>query len=191
MARITILILALGLTSVGCEKRTETPLTTAESPAEPAQAPPRTGLLEAGDEAPKIEALAHNGQRMSLSDLRGKPVVVYFYPKDDTPGCTVQAQGFRDEWKRLTAAGAVVLGVSTDDNVSHRAFASKYELPFLLLPDSDQKIAKAFGVPIVNGHAKRVTFVIDKQGRVAKVFPEVTPKGHAEEVIAAVGALES
>ena len=189
MGRMTALALAFALTPLACEKRAETGSTAA--PAESTAAPARAGLLEAGDEAPKVEAVAHNGQRMSLADLRGKPVVVYFYPKDDTPGCTVEAQGFRDEWKRLSSAGAVVLGVSTDDNVSHRAFASKYELPFLLLPDSDQTIAKAFGVPIVNGHAKRVTFVIDKQGRIAKVFPAVTPKGHADEVIVAVSALDS
>jgi peroxiredoxin Q/BCP len=154
-------------------------------------ATPAQGLLESGDEAPRIETVAHDGSAVKLADYRGKPVVVYFYPKDDTPGCTVEAQGFRDEWKGLTERGVVVLGVSTDDNASHKAFAEKYELPFKLLPDTDRKIATAFGVPVVNGHAKRVTFVIDKQGKIARVFPEVTPKGHADEVLAAVAALES
>jgi peroxiredoxin Q/BCP len=147
-------------------------------------------LLERGDEAPRVEATAHTGQAVKLSDFKGKPVVVYFYPKDDTPGCTVEAQGFRDDHAELTKAGIVVIGVSTDDTASHRAFASKYELPFLLLPDTDQKISKAFGVPITNGHSKRVTFVIDKNGKIAKVFPEVTPAGHAQEVLTAVKSLD-
>jgi peroxiredoxin Q/BCP len=157
----------------------------------PAQTPARSGLLQEGDPAPNVEAIAHNGQQIQLAAQKGKPVVVYFYPKDDTPGCTVEAQQLRDSWAELRKAGALVLGVSSDDNVSHRAFASKHELPFLLLPDPDGKIAGAFGVPLNNGRAKRVTFLIDREGKVAKVFPEVTPDGHAKEILDAIAALES
>jgi thioredoxin-dependent peroxiredoxin len=194
MRRNTLVIVAaLGVLGA-CNKTEQRAGDPAPAPSEtptPTATAEKKGLLERGDEAPTVEAVAHDGSQVKLADYRGKPVVVYFYPKDDTPGCTVQAQGFRDEWTDLAKSGAVVLGVSTDDNESHKAFAAKYELPFLLLPDTDQKIATAFGVPIVNGHAKRVTFVIDKQGKVARVFPEVTPKGHADEVLAAVAALES
>ncbi len=147
-------------------------------------------LLQAGDAAPEIAATAHTGQPVKFADFKGKPIVVYFYPKDDTPGCTVEAQGFRDDYADIAKTGAVVLGVSTDDNESHRAFATKYELPFLLLPDTDQQITKAFGVPVSEkGYAKRVTFVIDRQGKIAKVFPEVKPDGHAKEVLDAISEL--
>jgi thioredoxin-dependent peroxiredoxin len=160
---------------------------TSDGSAPPAVAP--AGLLAVGSREPEIEAVAHNGQKVKLGDYLGKPVVVYFYPKDDTPGCTVEAQGLRDQWSALQKTGAVVIGVSTDDADSHRAFAQKYELPFLLVPDPDQKILKAFGVPSTLGHAKRVTFLIDKAGKIAKVFPDVNPKGHAEEVLKAIEAL--
>jgi peroxiredoxin Q/BCP len=150
---------------------------------------PADGLLAVGAAAPDIEATAQDGENVKLADLEGKPVVVYFYPKDDTPGCTAEAQGIRDQWESLKQTGAVVIGVSTDDADSHKAFAQKHSLPFLLLPDPKGDIAKAFGVPLTLGHAKRVTFVIDKQGKIAKVFPSVAPKGHAEELLAALRAL--
>jgi peroxiredoxin Q/BCP len=146
-------------------------------------------LLAVGDDAPDLQAVAQTGQAVNLKELRGKPVVVYFYPRDDTPGCTVEAQGLRDEWSALQATGAVVIGVSTDANESHKAFAEKHQLPFLLLPDPDGKIAAQFGVPVTLGFAKRVTFVIDAQGKIAKVFPSVQPKGHAQEVLAALKSL--
>jgi thioredoxin-dependent peroxiredoxin len=152
---------------------------------------PEGGLVKEGSVAPAIDAIAHSGERVSLAALKGKPVVIYFYPKDDTPGCTKEACEIRDAWNRFRAAGAVVLGVSTDDPKSHVAFADKYHLPFLLLPDSDERIAKAYGVPIRLGTAKRVTFVIDRQGNVAKVFPDVNPKGHAEEILAAIEKLKT
>jgi len=141
-------------------------------------------LLAVGAPAPDLKVVAHNGTPVKISDFRGKPVVVYFYPKDDTPGCTIEAQEIRDLWKDLGEAGAVILGVSTQDNESHRAFASKYGLPFLLLPDTDHSIARAFGVPVnERGFAKRVTFVIDRAGKIAKVYPEVDPGGHAAELL--------
>jgi peroxiredoxin Q/BCP len=153
--------------------------------------PARQGLLEPGQPAPDIAATAHTGEAVKLSGFRGRPVVVYFYPKDDTPGCTVEAQELRDESAELQKHQVVVLGVSSDDNESHRAFASKYQLPFLLLPDPDHSIAAAFGVPVSSGRAKRVTFVIGKDGKVARVFPDVTPKGHAAEILQVVSSLQS
>jgi thioredoxin-dependent peroxiredoxin len=146
-------------------------------------------LLATGAPAPDLRATAHTGEAVDLAAFRGRPVVVYFYPKDDTPGCTVEAQEIRDLWSELQTTSAIVLGVSTDDAPSHQQFAEKHALPFLLLPDTDQRIANAFGVPLKNGRARRVTFVIDRQGKVAKVFPEVKPEGHARELLEAIRAL--
>lgn len=120
---------------------------------------------------------------MKLSELRGKVVILYFYPKDGTPGCTKEAMGFRDEYQDLDAAGAVVLGVSSQDNESHREFAERYSLPFLLLPDEDLSIAERYGVGSIFGFSKRVTFMIDRQGRVARVYDRVSPPGHAAEIV--------
>jgi peroxiredoxin Q/BCP len=179
------------LACVACNKKA-TPSAERTSPASSVAATGAAGeLLAVGATAPDIEATAHNGQKVKLSEFRGKPVVVYFYPKDDTPGCTAEAEGIRDEWEGLGQTNTVVLGVSSDDNDSHKAFAEKYKLPFMLLPDPDGKIAQAFGVPMRSGHAKRVTFVIDKSGKVAKVFPDVEPKGHAAELISTVRGLSS
>lgn len=147
---------------------------------------PRSGLLAVGDAAPSVRVSAHNGEVVDLATLRGKPVVVYFYPKDDTPGCTVEAQEIRDVWSELQSTGAVVIGVSSDDSASHQAFAEKHALPFLLLPDSDHAIAHKFGVPVTNGKAKRISFLIGKDGKIAKVFPEVKPQGHGRELVEAV-----
>jgi peroxiredoxin Q/BCP len=147
------------------------------------------GLAAQGSAAPAIDTTAHNGEHVSLAALRGKSVVVYFYPKDDTPGCTKEACELRDSWDKIKAAGAVVLGVSTQDTASHVAFADKYKLPFLLLPDPDGTITKAYGVPMHNGLAKRVTFVIDPQGKIAKVFPDVNPSGHAAEILGVLSTL--
>ncbi len=195
MQRASVAFCITLVAALGCEKKAAVsdtaPPTSASVTTPVVTAPPaREGLLGVGAAAPQIEAVAHNGQSVRLADYLGSVVVVYFYPKDDTPGCTVEAQGIRDEWSGFKSAGAVVLGVSTDDNVSHRAFAAKHELPFLLLPDGDHKIAGAFGVPVSNGYAKRVTFVIDKQGKVAKVFPQVTPSAHSKELLAAIDELK-
>jgi peroxiredoxin Q/BCP len=146
-------------------------------------------LLDVGAPAPNVEATAHNGEKVKLSDLKGKPVVVYFYPKDNTPGCTVEAQEIRDLWKEIKGTQAVVIGVSTDDEASHQAFAQQYDLPFLLVPDERGQIAAKFGVPLVNGKARRVTFVIGKDGAIARVFPEVKPQGHGHEILEAVKAI--
>jgi peroxiredoxin Q/BCP len=161
----------------------------AAPPAAASVAP--SGLLAEGAPAPAVEATAHDGAHVSLAALKGKPVVVYFYPKDDTPGCTKEACELRDQYTKIKETGAVVLGVSTDDNASHSAFATKHNLPFQLLPDKDAAIAKAFGVSLRLGMAKRVTFVIDRGGKIAKVFPDVNPSGHAAEILAVLAAMKS
>ena len=135
-----------------------------------------------------MSAPAQDGKLVHLRALKGKPIVVYFYPKDDTTGCTIEAKGIRDQYAELSRL-AVVLGVSEDSLDSHKAFATKYELPFQLLDDTNHELAAAFGVPLSSGHAKRVTFVIDASGKVAKVFPNVNPDGHAAELIEALKAL--
>jgi thioredoxin-dependent peroxiredoxin len=145
-------------------------------------------LLAVGADLPDVAAPAQDGKVVRLRDLKGKPVIVYFYPKDDTPGCTIEAKGIRDEYAELKSR-AVVLGVSEDSADSHQAFASKYDLPFPLLDDTSHALATAFGVPLSSGHAKRVTFVIDAAGKVSKVFPNVNPDGHAAELLAALKGL--
>ncbi len=135
-----------------------------------------------------MSAAAQDGKIVKLRELKGKPVIVYFYPKDDTPGCTVEAKGIRDQYAKLNQS-AVVLGVSTDTSESHKAFADKYNLPFELLDDSSHALATAFGVPMTMGHAKRVTFVIDAAGKVRRVFPDVNPDGHATELLEALKSL--
>jgi peroxiredoxin Q/BCP len=150
-----------------------------------------TDWIEPGQKAPAFTLTADDGSKVRLADHAGSPVVLYFYPKDDTPGCTKEAGEIRDLHEKIQQTGAVVLGVSTDDNASHTAFASKYNLPFLLLPDKDGAIAKAFGVPLRMGTAKRVTFVIDRAGKISKVFPEVNPSGHGAEILAVLSSLKS
>src|SRR5437763_13360264 len=132
-------------------------------------------VVEEGQPAPDFELTSDSGERVSLAALRGKPVVLYFYPKDDTPGCTKEACEFRDAYEKFREAGAVVLGVSTQNNASHADFASKYHLPFQLIPDDDNAITRAYGVPLRLGLARRVTFLVDRQGKIAKVFPDVNP----------------
>lgn len=116
-------------------------------------------------------------------------MVLYFYLRDATPGCTAEACAFRDAWDRLQARGAIVLGVSTDDIESHRAFAEEHALPFALLADTDEAIARAYGVPVRLGYAKRMTFLIDAQGILRRVFEDVDPAVHVDEVLAALAEL--
>jgi thioredoxin-dependent peroxiredoxin len=180
MTRVSLVVLAVlaGLGSSCAKNDAKKP----DAPSEEATVAP----LAVGAPAPTLTVKSHDGHVLELAKL-GKPAVVYFYPKDDTPGCTVEAQEIRDLWKEIQGTGAVVVGVSTDGEASHRAFAEKYELPFFLVPDEDHTVAKAFGVAIKNGKAARVSFVLDASGRVAKVFPKVTPKGHGAELLAALG----
>lgn len=142
--------------------------------------------LVVGSPAPDVTFPVHLGDPVRLASLRGKPVIVYFYPKDDTPGCTVEAQEIRDLYEDLKRTGVVVIGVSTDGRDSHRAFAEKHALPFLLASDESGELAKAFGVALKNGRSARVSFVIGADGKVKRVFPQVTPKGHAAELLAAL-----
>jgi thioredoxin-dependent peroxiredoxin len=138
--------------------------------------------LKEGDSAPAFEAKTDEGKTVKLSDFKGKNVVLYFYPKDDTPGCTKQACSFRDNMSAFGKKNAVVLGVSLDDAASHTAFKKKYGLPFTLLADAGGEIAKAYGV-LDGAYADRWTFVIDPAGKIKKVFPDVKVDGHSAEVL--------
>jgi len=147
--------------------------------------------MDVKEKAPEFTLLDENGKSVSLTDYRGKNVVVYFYPKADTPGCTIEACGFRDAYSKIQKAGAVVVGISPDQPAALKKFQEKYDLPFTLLSDPDKKVAAAFDVvKEKNMYGKKVmgiertTFLIDPQGRVAHVFPKVKADGHAEEVLA-------
>jgi peroxiredoxin Q/BCP len=149
--------------------------------------------LKEGDPAPEFTAVAHTGEQMSLAQFRGQPVVLYFYPKDHTPGCTREACGFRDQFEQLKQKGAVVLGVSTDPVSSHEKFARKHNLPFPLLADPDKAIVKAYGVwgrKTMMGRSymgtHRVTFLIGPDGRIKKIWTNVNPDTHPQEVLAAL-----
>ncbi len=148
----------------------------------------RTGGPQVGDAAPDISAPASDGSVVSLRKLAGHPVVLFFYPKDGTSGCTAEACSLRDHYQDIQAAGATVLGVSTQDAGSHQKFAADNKLPFPLLTD-DGSLAKAFGVGHLGPFDQRVTFLLDKQGRVARVWDEVDTKNHGSEVLSAVRAL--
>ena len=139
-------------------------------------------LLAPGSDAPALQATAHDGTQLALDSL-GKPAVVYFYPADDTPGCTAEACAFRDIWSEYEQAGVMVIGVSTQDAESHAEFAEKYELPFPLVADTDASWAEAFGVDVRVGYASRVSFLLDREGKIAKVYPGVDPGVHAREVL--------
>jgi peroxiredoxin Q/BCP len=145
-----------------------------------------------GSMAPNFAAKDANGETVRLKDLRGQKVVLYFYPKDDTPGCTKEACSFRDAFADLKKRDIKVLGVSKDSEASHKKFAAKYKLPFTLLADPDHSIADAYGVygeKKFMGRTylgvKRVTFLIDEKGKVKKVFEKVKPEEHAREVLEA------
>jgi peroxiredoxin Q/BCP len=150
-------------------------------------------MLKPGSNAPEFSLPADDGKTVALKDLRGSPVVLYFYPKDDTPGCTKEACQFRDSWKDVEQAGAVVLGVSPDSVTSHEKFKQKYNLPFPLLADVDHQVATAYGAWGEKSRygrtyqgILRTTFLINREGRVARVFENVKPEGHAAEVLAAL-----
>ncbi|MDH5670966.1 MAG: peroxiredoxin [Myxococcales bacterium] len=148
------------------------------------------GLLSVGAAAPEVVAETADGKALKLSQLKGQPVAVYFYPKDETPGCTKQACAFRDAWEQLQSAGVHVIGVSRDDAESHRAFRAHHKLPFPLAADTDGALQAAFGVPSrAKGIASRVTFLVGPDGKIAKVWPKVDPAVDAENVIAAAKGL--
>jgi thioredoxin-dependent peroxiredoxin len=150
-------------------------------------------LVEEGSPAPNFTLTSDSGEQVSLESFRGQPVVLYFYPKDDTPGCTREASGFRDAYSEFEKRGAVVLGVSPDDEASHVRFKEKYELPFTLLADPEHAVAEQYGVWAEKNYAgkkywgvNRSTFVIDANGNVSKVMHNVKPDGHSDQVLAAL-----
>jgi peroxiredoxin Q/BCP len=144
-------------------------------------------MLKKGDMAPDFTATTTNGNTISLHDYQGiNNVVLYFYPEDDTSGCTAEACEFRDVKGQLAEVRTVILGVSTDGQESHQAFSEKHGLNFPLLVDSDGAICAAYGVPIDNARARRVTFLIDNDGEIRQVWTDFTPVGHAAQVVAAV-----
>lgn len=151
-------------------------------------------MLTTGTPAPDFTAQDQHGNAFTLSSLRGHEVILYFYPKDDTPGCTKEACNLRDNHDRLLAMGYKVVGVSTDDVASHKKFAQKYELPFPLVADVEQKIVNAYGVWVEkNMYGKkymgtaRVTYVIDAQGVIQQVFDKVKVEEHTEQIVEAAG----
>jgi thioredoxin-dependent peroxiredoxin len=150
-------------------------------------------VVEEGKPAPDFELVSDEGENVRLSDLKGKPVVLYFYPKDDTPGCTTQACAIRDDYDAFQQRGAVVLGVSPDSETSHVKFKQKYGLPFTLLADPEHEVAEAYEVWKEKSYGgrnymgvERSTFLIDSDGKVAKVMRRVKPDTHAELVLAAL-----
>jgi thioredoxin-dependent peroxiredoxin len=152
-------------------------------------------VVEEGLEAPDFELKSDAGELVRLSQFRGKPVVLYFYPRDDTPGCTAQACGIRDNYDDFEQRGAVVLGVSPDEESSHVKFKEKYGLPFTLLADPEHEVAEQYGVWREKTFAgkkymgvERSTFVIDPDGRIAKVMRRVKPDTHVERVLAELPA---
>ncbi len=152
--------------------------------------------LEVGKKAPSFKLKNQDGKTISLSDLKGKPVVLYFYPKDDTPGCTKEACNFRDEFPKFGKMKAEIIGVSTDSVESHKKFANKYKLPFNLLSDESKDVVEKYGVwKEKNMYGKkymgieRTTFIIDPSGKIKKIFPKVKVDNHNQEVMEALKEL--
>lgn len=145
-------------------------------------------MLKIGDIAPDIGIEDHHGKITRMSDFRGKIVVLYFYPRDNTPGCTTEACNFRDELGEIQKLGAEVIGVSTDSSKSHQGFMAKYNLNFTLLADKSKELSKAYGALNFTGTAARITYIIGKDGRVTHIFPKVSPTTHIREIIAALKA---
>lgn len=152
-------------------------------------------LLEVGAKAPSFETIDQDGNAVKLDDFKGKKLVLYFYPKDDTPGCTKEACAFRDNLPKFDKLNVEVLGVSVDNQKKHKKFADKYELPFKLLVDEEKIIVQAYkvwGLKKMMGReymgTNRVTYIIDENGKIMKVYPKVKPEKHAEEILQDVNA---
>jgi peroxiredoxin Q/BCP len=150
-------------------------------------------LLKKGDIAPSFEATGYNGEKISLAGFKGKKVILYFYPKDDTPGCTAEACNLRDNYSALLEKGFVIVGVSADPGSSHKKFIEKYELPFPLIADEDKKVIKAYGVwgeKSMYGKTYegilRTTFMISEEGKIEHVFEKVDTKNHTNQIIEAL-----
>lgn len=147
-------------------------------------------MLKEGDQAPDFKGAASNGATVALKDFKGKKVVLYFYPKDDTPGCTVEACGFRDSFKKIQKTGAVILGVSPDSLKSHGKFIDKYKLPFLLLADEQKEICQNYGVWVKKSMygreymgVQRTTFILSEAGKIEKIYSKVDTKVHDQEIL--------
>ena len=159
-------------------------------------------ILQVGDTAPEFSTTAvggnyGSGARIKLSELKGSPVILYFYPKDDTPGCTTQACGIRDSWETIKERGVHLFGVSTDGGKSHEKFIAKFDLPFPLLADTDKEIVTAYGVWVEKSMygkkymgTERTTFLVDPKGKIAAIFPKVKPAEHAELLLKALKDLQ-
>jgi peroxiredoxin Q/BCP len=164
-------------------------------PLSPTRADYAPDVVSEGEPAPDFSATTDTGERVSLSDFRGKPVVLYFYPRDDTPGCTAQACGIRDAYAEFESAGAVVLGVSPDSAAEHVKFKEKYDLPFTLLADPEHEVAERYGT-WGEKHYKgktywgvsRTTFLVAPDGTVARIMHDVKPDTHAHDVLAALAS---
>ncbi len=156
----------------GCAKEQSTAQTSSGADA----------ALAVGKPAPEFSVTAHDGQKLALSELRGKSVVVYFYPKDETPGCTKEACAFRDAFDALSKQGVVLIGVSADTDASHRAFAENHKLPFHLVSDEKGDLAKKFGVGTTLGFTQRQSFVIGADGNIKKIYRTVDVTVHAQQI---------
>jgi thioredoxin-dependent peroxiredoxin len=156
-------------------------LTSCSRRAEPAAPAPQ--VLTVGARMPDLVGIDQWGQTHRLAESSGHPILVYFYPKDGTPGCTKEACAFRDVWQRFEQKGVTLYGVSRDDRASHQKFAEQHRITFALIADDAGKWATAFGVPNRNGRSARVSFLFDKRGRLARVYPEVDPGVHANQVL--------
>jgi peroxiredoxin Q/BCP len=154
-------------------------------------------MIKEGANAPDIKLFANNRQSFALKDFKGKHnIVLFFYPKDDTPGCTVEACGFRDSYKEIEATGAVIFGISPDSVKSHEKFVNKFSLPFPLLSDETKEVCKDYGIWVEKSMygkkymgVARTTFIINKKGKIEKIFEKVKPEGHNQEVIETLKSL--
>jgi peroxiredoxin Q/BCP len=164
-----------------------TPVAAAPSAAPAAAAAPAAELA-VGQPAPDFTSTDQDGKPVHLADLKGHPVVVYFYPKDETPGCTHEACSFRDAWTNLQKKGVVIIGISMDTAASHKAFASNHQLPFLLVSDASGEIAAKYGVPVQEGYTKRQSFVVAPDGTLKKIYRKVDVMKHAQEIAEDTGS---
>jgi peroxiredoxin Q/BCP len=188
LSALALALATLATAALGCNEQKSAPSAApASKPAAATEDPHAAEVkaLEPGDPAPDVTLKLQDGKEVKLTSLSGKQVLLYFYPKDDTPGCTAEAQGLRDGWADIQAAGLEVYGVSTQDADSHKAFIDKHKLPFPLVVDTDGSVAKAFHVPMKGSYAARQSFLIGKDGKIKQVWLEVDPKEHAATVIAA------
>jgi len=183
MRRTLVLALPAAIL-LACSQETPPP-STPPSPAS-AGAPAVAPSLAVGALAPDFTATASDGTHIQLAALKGKPVVVYFYPQDETPGCTKEACSFRDAWSSLSSKGVVLIGISADSDESHRAFAKSHQLPFLLVSDPKGEIAKKFGVPLTEGATARQSFVIAADGNLKQIYRKVDVTVHAAQIAADV-----